>query len=502
MTTQLTADERQFFRLLKETALANPFSDTRRELDMRVAADRFPDLKKYSIDKTVQSVSSRLKALSDSGRFRVDAFASEDRVLVEFGYLFEFFYLFRKQFDHLIKKQALAEDRVLKVLFTAELISYLSQRGFSDEGIQRGIEGAYQFRRAFYFIGRSLIGRSTAMKKLRLALWNTIFTHNVDLYRRYLWNRMEDFSTLILGETGTGKGAAAAAIGRSAFIPFDMRRHRFVESFTRSFVSINLSQFPETLIESELFGHKKGAFTGAVDNYRGVLERCSPHGAILLDEIGEITLPVQIKLLQVLQERVFYPVGSHIKERFHGRVIAATNRSIDQLRKDGIFRDDFYYRLCSDTIVVPPLRQRIAETPRELTDLVGFLVTRTVGRPSPELEQMVLHVIAHQLGPDYPWNGNVRELEQCVRSVIIKNAYTGDSPVLDTDLETLLTTAIARGSMPAQQLLAGYCKLLYDRHGTFEAVARHTCLDRRTVTKYIKEWSPERGPSVPDPETP
>src|SRR5678815_4546992 len=197
------------------------------------------------------------------------------------------------------------------------------------------------------------------MKELRRQLWQNVFTHDMRRYERHLWNRMEDFSTMLLGETGTGKGAAAAAIGRSGFIPFDEKHRCFAESFTRSFISLNLSQFPETLIESELFGHCKGAFTGAVEAHEGVFTRCSPHGAIFLDEIGDVSVPIQIKLLQVLQERTFCPVGSHEPLRFRGRVIAATNRSLDSLRKRDLFRQDFFYRLCSDMIEVPPLRLRL-----------------------------------------------------------------------------------------------------------------------------------------------
>src|SRR5438093_11021295 len=179
------------------------------------------------------------------------------------------------------------------------------------------------------------------MCELRRNLWQNVFTQEIRLYERYLWDRLEDFSTLLLGETGTGKGTAAAAIGRSGFIPFDEKQGRFVESFTRSFIALNLSQHPETLIESELFGHKKGAFTGAVEAHEGVFARCSPHGAIFLDEIGDVPTPIQIKLLHVLQERTFSPVGSHEKLRFRGRVIAATNQPLDVLREKQLFRDDF-----------------------------------------------------------------------------------------------------------------------------------------------------------------
>src|SRR5205085_1538803 len=172
-------------------------------------------------------------------------------------------------------------------------------------------------------------------------LWQNVFTQEVHLYEHYLWDRMEDFSTLLLGETGTGKGAAAAAIGRSGYIPFGRNQGRFAESFMRSFIALNLSQFPESLIESELFGHRKGAFTGAVEAHEGLLARCSAHGAIFLDEIGEVSAPIQIKLLQVLQERSFCPVGSHETVKFRGRVVAATNRPLETPDGRKVFRDDF-----------------------------------------------------------------------------------------------------------------------------------------------------------------
>jgi transcriptional regulator with PAS, ATPase and Fis domain len=311
---------------------------------------------------------------------------------------------------------------------------------------------------------------------LRRHLWNNVFTHDIRVYAVRLWNRMEDFSTLLLGETGTGKGAAAAAIGRSGFIPFDDKRGCFAESFMATFQAINLSQFPETLIESELFGHRKGAFTGAITDHAGVLARCSPHGAIFLDEIGEVSVPTQIKLLQVLQDRTFEPVGSHEVVRFRGRVIAATNKPLDVLRSSGEFRDDFYYRLCSDVIVVPTLRERIREEPAELAELVKLMAGRFGVGPAAILEALPAR---------YAWPGNVRELEQAVRRVILTREYAGDHRAVAPDLVGQLQAGIAAGTLDADALLAGYCRVLHERHATLEEVARRTNLDRRTVKAYL-----------------
>jgi len=187
---------------------------------------------------------------------------------------------------------------------------------------------------------------------------------------------------------------------------------------------------------------------------------------------------VQIKLLQVLQERTFSPVGSHETVRFRGRVIAATNRSLDQLRAAGQFRDDFYYRLCSDIIVVPSLQQRIAEDKRELTDLITHITTR-LGVPD------AAAAVRAALEPDYPWPGNVRELEQAIRRIVLTRRYDGDQRVIAPDAPSRLVTDLQAGQLDADALLAGYCRLLYDRHGTYEEVARRTNLDRRTVKAYL-----------------
>ena len=324
------------------------------------------------------------------------------------------------------------------------------------------------------------------MKDLRSHLWNSIFTYDPRWYEKFLWDRMEDFSIFLIGETGTGKGTAATAIGRSGFIPFIERKNCFAESFTSNLIEINLSQFPESLIESELFGHRKGSFTGAVDDHQGVFSRCSRYGSIFLDEIGDISIPAQIKLLKVIQERVFTAVGSHEKLHFQGRVIAATNKPIDELRKKGAFRDDFYYRLCSDIIHVPSLRQQITEDSDSIKILLEHVVQKIIGEPAPELSKTILKILDKELVTDYHWPGNVRELEQAARRVLLTRHYSGDtcSNVSSSTLHRL-QKAIEDESINAQQLLSSYCKILYQKYGTYEVVSRITQLDRRTVKKYI-----------------
>ncbi len=480
-------EDRSFLRLVSEAAFCNPFSEQRETLNQQLAG-KGPA--KSAIDRAISGVRDRLAELERAGASTARAATEEDREWVRHACLFDTFHQYLAHFDRLILDQIKSGDAPCPVPFSTEVLDQLERRGFSRPEALRVFAMFYQMRRAFYFITSNLVGASASTRRLRIQLWNNIFTHDTRLYVRHLWNRMEDFSTLLLGETGTGKGAAASAIGRSGYIPFDEQTRRFSESFSRTFVDINLSQFPSTLIESELFGHKKGAFTGALNPHEGLFARCSPHGAIFLDEIGEISTPIQIKLLQVLQDRVFSPVGSHEKRRFSGRVIAATNQDLEEKRRQGQFRDDFYYRLCSDVIHVPPLRQRLVEEPGELGHLVEHLVKRLAGEESDELIRLVNSALERQPGPRYPWPGNVRELEQAVRRILLTHVYSGDSRQIGADEQSRLMAGLSAGTLTADELLAGYCRQLFQQHGTYEEVARRTGLDRRTVKKHItRAWT-------------
>jgi hypothetical protein len=403
-------------------------------------------------------------------------------------FLFDSYHRYTIALDELIAEQVKRGEKPCPVAFGAECLERMQSYGFTREEAVRYLGIFYQLRRAHYFIIRGLKGASECMFEFRRRLWTSVFTTDLRWYERHLWNRMEDFSTLLLGETGSGKGTAAAAIGRSGFIPYLPEKNEFAESFNRSFLATNLAEFPETLIEAELFGYRKGAFTGAVENHAGVFALCSAHGAIFLDEIGEVDHGVQVKLLHVLQERTFMPVGSREPQRFRGRVICATNRSLEELRSQKVFRDDFFYRISSDVITVPSLRQRIAENARELDLLLETILERMVGAKWMELIETVRAHLAESPGREYTWPGNVRELEQAVRRVIVSGKYqpqpTAGSGAADAPVQ--------RAELTIEELLAQYCERAVQVHGTRSAAARRLAVDVRTLGKYLKRFEAPR----------
>jgi Nif-specific regulatory protein len=215
-----------------------------------------------------------------------------------------------------------------------------------------------------------------------------------------------DSSVLILGESGVGKELFAEQI--------HLRSRRSKEPFVR----VNCAALPESLLESELFGHVKGAFTNAIQNRKGRFETADG-GTIFLDEIGDLPLQLQTKLLRVIQEKSFEKVGSDKTVTVNVRILAATNRDIETLVEKGEFRSDLYYRLNVLPLYIPPLRQR----PEDISELAGFFLQKNMRAAKKQLAGFSDEAMETLLS--YPWPGNIRELENCIERacVICKGEY-------------------------------------------------------------------------------
>jgi transcriptional regulator with PAS, ATPase and Fis domain len=220
-----------------------------------------------------------------------------------------------------------------------------------------------------------------------------------------------DFPVLILGETGTGKGLAAEAIHKKS------KRHN------KPFVTLDCSAISPSLIESELFGHVKGAFTDAARERKGLFLEANG-GTIFLDEIGEMPVKMQAKLLSVLQDGRFRPVGSDKSTETDVRVIAATNRDVEALVEDGEFRKDLYYRIKGIIIKMPPLRERYEDIPL-LADHFLQSALKSLGR------RMTLSYETHIFLREYPWPGNVRELKTIIERAAI---FSDEGPIMPAAL--------------------------------------------------------------------
>lgn len=354
----------------------------------------------------------------------------------------------------------------------------------------------FQLRRAFHFIFLSIYGGSLPAARLRAEVWNSVFSHDMRRFRRGLYERMGDITTLVTGPSGTGKELVARALGLSRFIPFDPEAGAFTESFEDAFFALNLSALSPTLIESELFGHRRGAFTGAVEDRSGWFEVCPPFGTIFLDEIGEVSGAIQVKLLRVLQTRTFQRLGDTRERRFGGKIVAATNRDPEVELREGRMREDFYYRICSDMVRTPSLREQLDDSPEELKNLIDAVARGLVGPD--EVEALTAEVetwVGEHLGPSYPWTGNFRELEQCVRNILIRGRYL-PMATEPRSPERRFLDRVAAGELDAEALLSGYVTLVYARTGSYQEAARRLGLDRRTVKARLDEELLARlGPS-------
>jgi transcriptional regulator with AAA-type ATPase domain len=345
-----------------------------------------------------------------------------------------------------------------------------------------------QIQRAFAFIFDNIIGSSIPAARLRASIWQSIFTHDMRRYRRTMYARMPDFPTLITGPSGTGKELVARAIAGSRYVPFNVERLEFSDERNEIFLPINIAALSPTLIESELFGHRRGSFTGAVSDRKGWLETCPALGSVFLDELGEMDLSIQVKLLRVMETRRFSPVGDTAQRQFHGKLIAATNRDLCREILERRFREDLYYRLCADLIETPSLAEQIADSPEVLRELLYYMTRRAVGDEADQTLPEVESWIDNHLPKNYNWPGNYRELEQCVRNIVIRRSYR---PMQDGRSESLTDhffEDFRAGRLKVSQVIAYYAALVYRQTGSYEVTAKQLDLDRRTVKSKVQEY--------------
>jgi Nif-specific regulatory protein len=309
--------------------------------------------------------------------------------------------------------EAVLQGQVRLVRMVTQLVSQsvqLSLQVKSDrenleeerDGLRRAVRSQYGFS--------NIVGHSIRMQRVfeqvrQVAKWNT--------------------TVLIRGETGTGKELIAHAI------------HYNSPRASGPFVKLNCAALPENLLESELFGHEKGAFTGAVATRKGRFEQADG-GSLFLDEIGEVSGAFQAKLLRVLQEGELERVGGGRTIKVDVRLVAATHRDLEVAVECGDFREDLYYRLNVMPLVLPPLRERVEDIPeiaRFLVDKVGKQQGRTIA-----ITEAALRVLTH-----YDWPGNVRELENCLEraSVMSMTGQIDRDDILDLGLEEKVTESRA-----------------------------------------------------------
>lgn len=353
-------------------------------------------------------------------------------------------------------------------VMASERIKQLA-RGFED---QRQLAEVYK-RAAGGRSPRELIGQSAVHKRMQQEI-------------QLVGNSA--LSVLITGETGVGKELVAEAI------------HLNSPRAQKPLISLNCAALPEMLVESELFGHVKGAFSGAVNGRSGKFE-LADGGTIFLDEVGELPLPVQSKLLRVLQSGQLQRVGSDQEHHVDVRIIAATNRDLAEEVRSGRFRADLYHRLSVYPLLVPPLRER----GRDVLLLAGFFLEENRARMG--LRSLRLNVDAQKLLVGYRWPGNVRELEHLISRAVLKSLsahkerpriLTIEAAALGLDDEVAVshsaTTAIPAAVVPGGTLKdsvdAFQCRVIEEalaRHqGKWVDVAREMGLDRANLSRLAR----------------
>ena len=491
----LSSRERSFLEAVANLGYCNPFLPERMELERAALGRDFTDagpIWSVSVSEpelerpNIMKLHARLPGVIDAVRARLTDASPDERAIYEEAVHCMLYQRYYRRF---------VDARQYR--FYKEFIEDWNRLGLGPELDPAHVFACFrQIQRAFFAIYDNIIGNSMPAARLRASIWQSIFTCDMRRYRRTLYRKMGEFPTLITGPSGTGKELIARAIAGSRYVPFDPGRMEFADARAETFLPINIAALTPTLIESELFGHRRGSFTGAIGDRQGWLESCPAAGSVFLDELGEMDMAPQVKLLRVIETRRFSPVGDTATREFKGKLIAATNRDLPKEIRARRFREDLYYRLCADLIQTPSLAEQIRDSPGALHEVIHYMTLRTVGEEAERCLPEVEDWIATHLPRDYSWPGNYRELEQCVRNVIIRRSY---KPLADTRPveENDSRARFDAGQATAAEVLSSYAAHVYGLTGSFEETARRLNVDRRTARKQIGAFLCEPTPRKP-----
>jgi DNA-binding NtrC family response regulator len=359
-----------------------------------------------------------------------------------------------------------AFDYLTKPFQTEQLVLALD-KALADRGLRGEVERLRAEVVRPYRLG-NIIGKSAAMQEV------------FDLVRRVAATSV---GVLVTGESGTGKELVARAI------------HFNSTRATRPFVAVNCAAIPDTLLESELFGYKRGAFTDARQDHPGMFVEANG-GTLFFDEIAELSPALQAKLLRVIQEREIRPLGALRSEKVDVRLIAATNRDLESRLRDGSFREDLFYRLNVIQIALPPLRDR----GQDILLLADHFLVQCSGRSQKRVRGLTQAALTTMLG--YPWPGNVRELENVIeRAVALVEAGeidVGDLPpqVRARRSSDLLQAAVARGLTLAELEREYIGRVLSAEGGNKTRAASRLGLDRKTLYRKLDEYARPEEPEA------
>jgi DNA-binding NtrC family response regulator len=354
-------------------------------------------------------------------------------------------------------------DEYLPKPFTDAELSAAVRRALDKLRLRRAGQGGSGLRLQSR---HGIIGQSEAMNRVLAAVAKAAGTNA---------------TVLITGESGTGKELVARAV------------HYSGPRASAPFVPVNCGGIPEGLLESELFGHVKGAFTGATDSRAGFFQTAED-GTVFLDEISETSLSMQVKLLRVLQDKEVCMVGSNRTRQVDVRVLAATNKDLLALVKKGIFREDLYYRLNVITITLPPLRQR-GDDILLLVRAFAEKYAREMGRPVPRFADNALRVLRN-----YYWPGNVRELENVVqRLVVMSDAKLIEVPDLPSLMRFSALTETGLRRTLAEVEAEHIRNVLAAVAGNKTRAAEILDIDRKTLREKLKLLKPEAAPEPSSP---